>query len=538
MSRGRVLGHLVKADFLTRVRRTSFLLTLGFAVFLGYQTFAGNIVMQLDDYRGVYNSAWVGALMGVVTSTFLTLVGFYIVKGSIQRDETTRVGQILAATPMSKSFYTVAKFLGNFAVLAAMVLVMGVAALCMQLAHSEDRTLHLWTLLSPLLLFALPAMAFVAALAVLFETLPLLRGGVGNVAWFFLWTGLLVAGIGPAATRGGTVTHADDFHDFSGMPGLYGQMRGQLLEVAPQAHESFSLSIGSMKPHKRFLWTGVHWDAVLVSARLTWFGYALAAALLAALFFHRFDPARSFGPAGRSRRRNAVQERAPVVEFAAAKQLAQADPWTMRLTPLPPASGKNRFFAMVAAELRLMLQGHRWWWYAMAGALCVACVAAPLPVSRGGIILAAWIWPLLVWSPMGSRESRYATGSLIFSAPFALQRQLPAVWTAGVLVTLATGGGLLIRLLIAGDGRSVVGFLVAVCFIPSLALALGVLSGGSKFFEALYTVWWYTGAAHHIRGLDFTGTVDASSTPALYLGLTIVLLAACWMRRRTQLAYA
>jgi len=125
----------------------------------------GNVVMQLDDYRGVYNSAWVGALMGVVTSTFLTLAGFYIVKGSILRDETTRVGQILAATPMSKGFYTVAKVLGNFAVLAAMVTVMGVAALAMQLVRAEDRTLHVWTLLSPLLLYALPAMAFVAALA-------------------------------------------------------------------------------------------------------------------------------------------------------------------------------------------------------------------------------------------------------------------------------------------------------------------------------------------------------------------------------------
>jgi hypothetical protein len=111
MMRVRMLWHLVKADFLTRVRRTSFLLTLGFAVFVGYETFAGGIVMSLDDYRGVYNSAWVGALMAVVTSCFLSLVAFYIVKGSVQRDVETRVGQILAATPMSKSFYTVAKAL-------------------------------------------------------------------------------------------------------------------------------------------------------------------------------------------------------------------------------------------------------------------------------------------------------------------------------------------------------------------------------------------------------------------------------------------
>lgn len=539
MTSGRVLWHLVKADFLTRVRRTSFLVTLAFAVFLGYQTFVGHVTMQMDDYRGVYNSAWVGALMGVVTSCFLTLVGFYIVKGSILRDETTRVGQILAATPMSKAFYTVAKWLGNFAVLAAMVAVMGVAAVAMQMLRAEDRTLHLWTLLSPLLLYALPAMAFVGALAVLFETLPILRGGVGNVAWFFLWTGLLVAGIGPAMAKGGTPRLADSFHDFTGLPSLYGQMRAELLQVDPKAHEGFSLSIGNKPPSKRFLWTGVQWNPAQLLARLLWVAYALAAALLASIFFHRFDPAREGWTRGRvARSQMQLQERAPVMEFAAAKNLVQADPWTHRLSPLEPGSVQNRFFAVVAAELRLMLQGHRWWWYAIAAALFVACAASPLKASTEGVILAAWIWPLLVWSPMGSRESRYATASLIFSAPRALERQLPAIWIAGVVVTLATGGGLLIRLLIAGDLRGLAGFLVAVGFIPTLALACGILSGGSKLFEALYTVWWYMGAAHHIRGLDFMGTAAASSTPAVYLGLTLILLAACWMRRRTQLAYA
>lgn len=528
-----MLWHLVKADFLTRVRRTSFLMTLGLAVFLGYQAFAGNVQMQLDGYRGVYNSAWVGALMAVVTSTFLTLAGFYIVKGSILRDETTRVGQILAATPMSKGFYTVAKFLGNFAVLSSMVAVMGVAALAMQLMRGEDRTVHLWTLLSPLLLYALPAMAFVAALAVLFETLPVLRGGVGNVAWFFLWIGFLIVGVGSAAERGGTLTTGEFFRDFSGLPSMMEQMRTVLVQVDPHFHNNFSLSIGSMKPHERFLWTGVPWNAMQVTARLLWFVYALAAALLSAVFFHRFDPARErFGG------RRKTPERAPVVEFAAAKNLAQADPWSSRLTPLEPASGKNRFFSVVIAELRLMLQGHRWWWYAIAGALFVACAASPLDASRSGVILAAWIWPMLIWSQMGGREARYATGSLVFSSPRALQRQLPAMWLAGVLVTLATGGGLLIRLLIAGDLRSVAGLLVAVCFIPSLAMACGILTGGSKLFEAIYVAWWYTGAAHHLRGLDYMGTVDASSAPVVYLLMTLALLAVCWTRRRTQLAYA
>jgi len=61
---------------------------------------------------------------------------------------------------------------------------------------------------------------------------------------------------------------------------------------------------------------------------------------------------------------------------------------------------------------------------------------------------------------------------LIFSAPHALDRQLPAAWVAGAWLRWRRWW-LLIRLLIAGDGRGVAGFLVAVCFIPSLALAWG-----------------------------------------------------------------
>ena len=140
--------------------------------------------------------------MGIVCSAFLSLIGFYVVKNSIQRDEQTRVGRVLATTPMTKRFYTFAKSISNFAVLASMVLVMGVATLLMQLLRGEDPHLHLWQLLAPLILFALPAMAFVAALAVLFETLPVLRGGVGNIIFFFLWIFLLVGGgIGTLSTE-------------------------------------------------------------------------------------------------------------------------------------------------------------------------------------------------------------------------------------------------------------------------------------------------------------------------------------------------
>src|ERR1035441_1032955 len=124
-----VLYQMVRADFLERVRRYSFLVTLAFAVYLGYLAYSGQMVMRLGDYRGVYNTAWLSALMTLVTTTFLSLVGFYVVRNSVDRDQQTRVGRILAAAPMTRFLYTAAKVVSNFAVLSAMVLVLMGAAI-------------------------------------------------------------------------------------------------------------------------------------------------------------------------------------------------------------------------------------------------------------------------------------------------------------------------------------------------------------------------------------------------------------------------
>jgi hypothetical protein len=200
MSRSRVLFHMVRADFLERVRRYSFLLTLGFSVYVGYAVYSGQINMRLDDYQGAPNSAWLGSVIPLASSVFLSLIGFYVVKNTIQRDRETRVGRILAATPISKRFYT-HKALSNLAVLSAMILILSAAAVVIQLTHRGSNGFNLFDLLAPILIFGICAMSVTAALAVLFETIPGLRGGVGNIAYFFLWTFLFSMSVKSLLTR-------------------------------------------------------------------------------------------------------------------------------------------------------------------------------------------------------------------------------------------------------------------------------------------------------------------------------------------------
>ncbi len=73
-----------------------------------------------------------------------------------------------------------AKFLSNFLVLASMLGVLAVTALCLQLVRGEDRGVDPVALFQPFLVMALPLLALTAAAALLFETVPVLRGGLGQ----------------------------------------------------------------------------------------------------------------------------------------------------------------------------------------------------------------------------------------------------------------------------------------------------------------------------------------------------------------------
>src|SRR6202453_4776609 len=123
----RILYHLALADFLERVRRYSFVLTMGISIYLGYAAATGQLEMRVGDSRGVFNSAWIGGLMALVSTTFLTLAGFYVVKNTIERDRSTRVGEILASTPMSKMMYVMGKAISNFVVLTAMIVILPIS---------------------------------------------------------------------------------------------------------------------------------------------------------------------------------------------------------------------------------------------------------------------------------------------------------------------------------------------------------------------------------------------------------------------------
>lgn len=522
MSTLRVLYHMARADFYERTRRYSFLIMLGLIVYLGYLVNDGTLALYLDQYRGVFNSAWVGSMMSLVANFFLGWFGFYLVKNSVSRDYETGVGQIMATTPLSRPAYMLGKWISNFLVLALMVGILALAGLVMQLIQREDPTINVWALVSPLLFMSLPMMGIVAAVAVLFESISWLRGGFGNVVYFFAFS--ISIPIFIESPLGEWLPALEPM----GLPLFWHDMGAAALKAFPDYGGGFSLGASGYEMAGTFLWTGINWTVDIVLQRLVIVGVAVVVALLAALLFDRFDSAKVQKPV---KPKNKTGDDSSLGTSSASPRPNEAGFHASQLSAVKPGF---RFYSVFLAELKLLLKGLPWWWYTVALVLIPVGLFNETKVVREIVLPMAWIWPILIWSGLGTREGRFGTGQMVFSAASPLTRQLPATFLAGVFVTALTGSGAGVRLLMSGEGQAVAMWLTAVLFIPALALAFGVWSGTSKLFEVVYVVLWYLGPLKQIVQLDYMGAT-AQAQPAVWLGAMVLLLVAASLGRRRQL---
>ncbi len=499
------------ADFRERTRRSSFLVTMLAILFFGYLVITGKYGIQFGEYRTFYDAHWAGTLMASCSTIMLALFGFYLVKGSIKRDRITEVGQIIAATPMTKRAYIVSKLISNTLVLWFMVLVLAVMGFLTLLYRNENDTLNLWAYVRPFLMIPLPAMIFVGAMAVLFDASRWLRGSVGNVVYLFAAEMCIVLGM-----------FSSNYMDL----GAAALFTDQVLAAAEAAFpgEKIPLLMGfvmfdpqmQVEVIKTFVWNGIDWTGEVIRIRLFWVALGLVVAAVAIPFFDRFDPAKARIRVKRKKQK--VKKKTAVGEVPA----QQSRPMYGELVPPQISYSLPR---MIRAELRLALKGYHWFWYLVAIGLMVAQLAAPFDIARQYLTPLSMAWPLVIWSSMGTREAQFGTRHLLFSSPEPVRRQFPAIWLSGLIVALLAVSVMLVRSLVIGHASYTLALLIGALFVPSAALVFGTLSKSKRLFEVSYLMFWYVGSIEHLAAIDLLGTTEESITPAK---LVILMLMAAF----------
>lgn len=534
MSAARAFYYTIKADFLERVRSYGFLVVLLLTMLAAYVFVpgpdAGYMTLKLSSadgfYRGIYNSAWIGAMVSLPTTLFLALFGYFVVKNAVGRDRRTGVGQIIATTPISKPVYMLGKATSNFAVLAVIVGVMMAGALAMQLLRGETSAIDLWALWAPFIFLSLPAMAVIASVAVLFESIWLLRGGFGNVVYFILYILVLVV----LLTSASGIRWGDDLafaKDMLGTSVGISSIEATAKIIYPAfepGHWSMGFAPIDHPPHT-FTWNGIPWTPLILLGRLFWVLVACGIAVMASLFFDRFDSAGN-------------------VKAKTGKQTSRPEPLAIekpavdaRLTPLSSDKKRLNVLALFTAELKLAFKGQKWWWYAGAAIVILVGLVSSGSEERHFAMLAAMVWPVLIWSSMGTRERTFNMAQIVFSAPGPIKNQLPVMWLSGVCVGIVICSGVFVSMALSGSFGEMATLFTEMLLIPAMALAMGIWSGSSKLFEALYMILWYVGPVNGLPFLDLTGTIVSSmhiGLPAAYLAVTVVFMALMVMGRYRQ----
>ena len=439
MNTMRVLYNLALADFYERTRRYRFLLTLAVVIYLGVAVNNGTLFLSLAPnnpldpnafgYRGEFNSAWIGTMTVLVTNFFLGLFGFYLVNDCIERDIRTGVGQIIATTPVSRATYLIGKWISNCVVLFVLELILAAAAAVMVLLKQEAG-LDLGALLMPFLAVALPYMALIAALAVVFETVPWLRGAVGNTLFFFLWifslSSLMFLMLG-----GMELPFLKD-------PVGLNVFSASLHAAASAAFPNDTIGVMGVGNFiyqlKVFNWSGLEWALGIIGMQWLWAAFGLGLILLSTLWFTRFDPSREGLRRARGKPEE-TKEGEPTGPRINAPRVARR----IDLPCLSPVVSRlayvNPFLGVLFAELRLLLNGRRWWWWLGIVGLNIAILVSPLAMTQTYLLPPVWFWPLPVWSEMGNRERKNNTYQMVFSSA------RPAAPAAGSLAGRSPGDG-------------------------------------------------------------------------------------------------
>jgi len=509
-----------RADFLQRVRSFRFLVVLMATVALGMLMLptqdAGYVVLQVGQARGIYGSAWVGLVFGVIGSVILPLLGFFVIKDALARDRSTRVGLVLAASPMRRIAYLGAKLLSHMSVFVAILAVSSVVAFAMQLWRGEDIAIHPVDLLVHLWLVPLPVLFATSAIALLFECVPGLRGAFGNVVYFFLWAFAFGPSMVQMESDESRLVHRGA--DFYGISAPLADFEDHI-PAGPLRIGGLSIgaNIGAAPPAP-VPWPGIAHDGQWIAERALWLLLTVPILLLAALFFDRFDPARG----GRRRAEPAASP---------SQDEAESAPHTWHtLTPLPAFAASWRPLTQLRAELSLLLRRRPFWWYAVVAGLWIAGVATSAGDAVKWVVPLAWLWGLTAFSEHGARADIHGTRALLASAPAPLLRQLPVQWLAATLLALILVAPVVGKLLLIGGGGTAAQVAIGAAFIAASTLALGAVSGGSRLFELTFLMLWY-GAVQDVPGARFSGNPDlafrASYAPT-YLVISAALFALTW----------
>lgn len=507
----RTIFEITWLIFLQRVRKYGFLVVLGLTIIISisFVPTADSTIqtMNFSGYRGVYNSAWIGALISLLSCFCFVLFGFYFVKDSIGQDKRSGMEQLIATTPITKLKYLLHKFMSNIFLLltiASLVLFMGVI---MQVVRGEELTVRLWLFIQPFLLITVPTILFISALALVFETIPLLAGSLGNAFYLFVSMGIMALAMWRISCL-----------DMVGVSIVMPQVIEKCQSIFPNYRGGWALiNIGDLPTLGTFTWNGLQVTRTILLSRIILVLLSLALFTLAVFLFNRFD-----------NQKETKRITGKMVSKQTTKNIVEVGEYTTpQLTLSRPNTYQNNLITLLVQEFKMDFSGKSWWWYVVACLIWLASGVLDWETAYNTVLPLAWLWPLAIWSHKRVRAHESRLLQVIATTPNGMPWQLVAEYLSAILVAVLFASLIILRGLFLSHLLNSIFILIGALFIATLASLSGAISRSAKVFEVVYLIAWYIGPFQKSGLLDFTGSAREINPPTfliLYLSLIVAML--------------
>ena len=496
---------IIKSDYLQRTRSYAFLITLCASLAIAY-TFvpepnANYSTIRIADHVGYYNSAWFGYVTAVMTSIFLSLIGFYLVNSGIKKDIETKVGHIVASTSISNFKYLLAKMLSNFMLLLTIVAVIFIMSILLFVLYNDGFSFELFQFIKPYLLITIPAMFFISMLAVVFEVFLGKYSVLQNVGFFFFFSALLV--FTPKS-------EAQFSFDVFGSKIVMHQL-GETVRNITKSGEKIGLTnigyvVGNIKQTKRFEFNGVEFPTSFIISRFIWMFLSIIIIALISMFFHRFDR----------------KERVSIKRSVAVSK-RQYNLKEVLLSNLPIAQVNYSLFPLLKTEfLMLFRKGKKWLW--ILNIIGMALLAMlPLKIAHQIVLPILWFLQVSRLSDLTTKETTNNVHYFAFTAFKPIGRLLVSQVFAAVILMCLLASPLIIRLGISLNVEGVLAVIFGGILIVMLAALLGMVSKGKKLFEVLFFMISYA----NINGIpfaDYFGGFEHNNFYVLQLAILVIIV--------------
>lgn len=507
---------LITSDYVQRTRSYSFLITLCASLAIAY-TFvpepnATYSTIRIDDYVGYYNSAWFGYVTAIMTSIFLSLIGFYLINSGIKKDINTGVGHIIAATPISNVKYLLSKALSNFLVLLSIVGAVFLMSLVLFLLYNDGYPFEPIQFIKPYLLITIPTMFLISVIAVVFEVLLGNYRMIQQVLYFVLFSILMVYT---------PQTEAEFSLDIFGSKIVTHKLEEKVRAITKEdvkADLSIGYVLGNVTKAAKFEFKGVDFPNLFILSRFLWLLFGVVIIAIVAPLFHRFT----------------LRERVPKKKPQALKvyQKPQKD---LHRSELPIVKKDYSILILLRLEFTLLLRRGRKWLWLINFIGMTLLVILPLLLSHQLVLPILWFLQVHRISDITTKELTNNVHYFVRTSYRPLGRVFTSQLIAAIVLMLVIASPLLARVGFQGDILQMLAIILGGILVVAIAAMLGMISKGKKFFEVIFFMVTYA-YLNNISFLDYFGALEHDYEYVLQLLLlTMLAMLSVLITRRYKL---